>query len=181
MFQSAKDTMQWLSDCARLIAKEGHSVTWHTPLGLPVVQPYRRKDRQHVRTLLQRLVLVENNDELPVMKQRQRTAFPPNFIHSIDSSHMMLTAIACRQEGERSSRGLERGVCVCVCVWGGGGGKGWLEGSKACQFWPLLAYTHAGPRHHHSTCSGALFPRPQGWTLRVCTTRSGPTPAPWSA
>ena len=26
---------------------------WHTPLGLPVVQPYRRKDKQHVRTLLQ--------------------------------------------------------------------------------------------------------------------------------
>ena len=26
---------------------------WTTPLGLPVVQPYRRKDRQHVRTLLQ--------------------------------------------------------------------------------------------------------------------------------
>ena len=41
------------SECARLIAKEGHSVMWHTPLGLPVVQPYRRKDRQHVRTLLQ--------------------------------------------------------------------------------------------------------------------------------
>jgi hypothetical protein len=36
-----------------MIAKEGHSVMWHTPLGLPVVQPYRRKDRQHVRTLLQ--------------------------------------------------------------------------------------------------------------------------------
>ena len=28
-------------------------VMWTTPLGLPVVQPYRRKDRQHVRTLLQ--------------------------------------------------------------------------------------------------------------------------------
>lgn len=28
-------------------------MTWHTPLGLPVVQPYRRKDKQHVRTLLQ--------------------------------------------------------------------------------------------------------------------------------
>lgn len=53
MFQSAKHTMHWLSECARLIAKEGHSVMWHTPLGLPVVQPYRRKDRQHVRTLLQ--------------------------------------------------------------------------------------------------------------------------------
>ncbi|KAL4451184.1 hypothetical protein ABPG77_009256 [Micractinium sp. CCAP 211/92] len=99
MFENAKHTMHWLSECARLIAKEGHGVMWHTPLGLPVVQPYRRKDRQHVRTLLQRLVLVENNDDLPIMKQRQRTAFPPNYIHSIDSSHMMLTASACRQEG----------------------------------------------------------------------------------
>lgn len=51
---------------------------------------------------MQRLVLVENNDDLPIMKQRQRTAFPPNYIHSIDSSHMMLTAIACRDEGART-------------------------------------------------------------------------------
>ncbi|PSC74843.1 DNA-directed RNA polymerase chloroplastic mitochondrial [Micractinium conductrix] len=99
MFKSAKDTMHWLSECARIIAKDGHGVMWHTPLGLPVVQPYRRKDKQHVRTLLQRLVLVENNDDLPIMKQRQRTAFPPNYIHSIDSSHMMLTVIACKDEG----------------------------------------------------------------------------------
>jgi DNA-directed RNA polymerase len=33
------------------------------------------------------------------MKQRQRTAFPPNYIHSIDSSHMMMTAVACREQG----------------------------------------------------------------------------------
>ena len=53
-------------------------------------------------------MLVENNDDLPIMKQRQRTAFPPNYIHSIDSSHMMLTAIACREEGEQ--RGLGVGI-----------------------------------------------------------------------
>jgi DNA-directed RNA polymerase len=99
MFHSAKHIMQWLSECARLVAREGRSVAWTTPLGLPVVQPYRRKTRQHVRTVLQRLVLVENHDDLPVMKQRQRTAFPPNFIHSVDSSHMMLTAVACREAG----------------------------------------------------------------------------------
>ena len=115
------------SECARLIAKEGHGVMWHTPLGLPVVQPYRRKDRQHVRTLLQRLVLVENNDDLPIMKQRQRTAFPPNFIHSVDSSHMMLTAIACKAESEWRAwwpAGLVWGVVVrrvcgtCTAVLG---------------------------------------------------------------
>ncbi|KAL6766761.1 hypothetical protein ACKKBG_A37250 [Auxenochlorella protothecoides x Auxenochlorella symbiontica] len=99
MFSCAKDIMNWLAECAKLVAGTGATVQWTTPLGLPVVQPYRRTTRHHVRTLLQRLVVVENNDELPVMKTRQRTAFPPNFIHSVDSSHMMMTAIACRRAG----------------------------------------------------------------------------------
>ncbi|KAJ6861123.1 DNA-directed RNA polymerase 2A [Populus alba x Populus x berolinensis] len=33
------------------------------------------------------------------MVQRQRTAFPPNFVHSLDSSHMMMTAVACKGAG----------------------------------------------------------------------------------
>lgn len=39
-------------------------------------------------------------DYLPVIKAKQRTAFPPNYIHSLDSAHMMLTAIACSKAGE---------------------------------------------------------------------------------
>ncbi|KAJ8774990.1 hypothetical protein K2173_019994 [Erythroxylum novogranatense] len=31
-----------------------------------------------------------------VMVKRQRTAFPPNFVHSLDGSHMMVTAVACK-------------------------------------------------------------------------------------
>lgn len=30
---------------------------------------------------------------------KQRNAFPPNFIHSLDSSHMMLTALFCQRQG----------------------------------------------------------------------------------
>lgn len=30
---------------------------------------------------------------------KQRNAFPPNFIHSLDSSHMMLTSLFCEREG----------------------------------------------------------------------------------
>ena len=30
---------------------------------------------------------------------KQRNAFPPNFIHSLDSSHMMLTALYCQRKG----------------------------------------------------------------------------------
>ncbi|KAL0013446.1 hypothetical protein SO802_000515 [Lithocarpus litseifolius] len=32
---------------------------------------------------------------------KQRTAFPPNFVHSFDSTHMMMTAVACRDSGLR--------------------------------------------------------------------------------
>jgi DNA-directed RNA polymerase len=31
--------------------------------------------------------------------KRQRTAFPPNFVHSLDGSHMMMTAVACKRQG----------------------------------------------------------------------------------
>ncbi len=37
---------------------------------------------------------------------KQASAFPPNFIHSLDATHMMLTALECRVRGfsEISSR-----------------------------------------------------------------------------
>jgi len=33
------------------------------------------------------------------MVKRQRTAFPPNFVHSLDGSHMMMTAVASKKAG----------------------------------------------------------------------------------
>ncbi len=46
-----------------------------------------------VQTLLQGVHIREENDSLPVAVKRQTTAFPPNFVHSLDSTHMMMTAI----------------------------------------------------------------------------------------
>lgn len=34
---------------------------------------------------------------LQVAVSRQRSAFPPNFVHSLDGSHMMMTALACKR------------------------------------------------------------------------------------
>ncbi|CAN6477441.1 unnamed protein product [Victoria cruziana] len=97
MFQAARAIMSWLGDCAKVIATENESVRWTTPLGLPVVQPYKKKGRCLVKTSLQVLALQRETDK--VMIKRQRTAFPPNFVHSLDGSHMMMTAIACKKEG----------------------------------------------------------------------------------
>lgn len=33
------------------------------------------------------------------LRSKQRTAFPPNFVHSLDSTHMLLTALRCRDAG----------------------------------------------------------------------------------
>ena len=54
-------------------------------------------------TGLQQVILHRYTDNLPVQKQRQKSAFPPNFIHSIDSSHMMMTALECAKEGMSSA------------------------------------------------------------------------------
>ncbi|XP_061344218.1 DNA-directed RNA polymerase 2, chloroplastic/mitochondrial-like isoform X2 [Gastrolobium bilobum] len=97
MFQGARDIMSWLGDCAKIIASENQPVRWTTPLGLPVVQPYRKLGRHIIKTSLQMLTLQRETDK--VMVKRQRTAFPPNFVHSLDGSHMMMTAVACNKEG----------------------------------------------------------------------------------
>ncbi|XP_042052753.1 DNA-directed RNA polymerase 1B, mitochondrial-like [Salvia splendens] len=97
MFEAARSIMGWLGDCAKIIATENEPVRWTTPLGLPVVQPYRKLGKHMIKTSLQVLTLQRETDK--VMTKRQRTAFPPNFVHSLDGSHMMMTAIACSQAG----------------------------------------------------------------------------------
>ncbi|ORY26907.1 hypothetical protein BCR39DRAFT_540046 [Naematelia encephala] len=129
LFRGAKDLMDWLSICARLIAKsippdrvEAASedakpkkgagkkpktsrlpkefmtaVVWTTPLGLPVVQPYRKVAKKQIMTALQTVYISDANKAQDVNSQRQSTAFPPNFIHSLDATHMMLTALECRK------------------------------------------------------------------------------------
>ncbi|KAK7291936.1 hypothetical protein RIF29_07499 [Crotalaria pallida] len=97
IFGAARVIMSWLGECAKVIASENQPVCWTTPLGLPVVQPYSKTERQQIRTSLQILALKRESDDVDAKKQR--TAFPPNFVHSLDGSHMMMTALACRDAG----------------------------------------------------------------------------------
>lgn len=99
MFSGATKTMDWLYDAATLISRDGHEVQWTTAVGLPAIQPYRREGRTVVRTLMQRVTLEKAGEHSPVYGARQRSAFAPNFVHSIDSSHMLLTAIAAQRMG----------------------------------------------------------------------------------
>ena len=125
LFSRAKDIMAWLTTSARLIsssippdrfgASSRHtngrqkkpdltknlmtSVTWTTPLGLPVVQPYRKDVKKQVLTALQTIFIADKAAPSEVLPGKQASAFPPNFIHSLDATHMLLTAVACQDAG----------------------------------------------------------------------------------
>jgi len=79
-----------------MVQEQMASVIWTTPLGLPVVQPYRREKRKQISTALQSVYLTDPNEPTEVNVSKQVSAFPPNFIHSLDATHMMLTALECR-------------------------------------------------------------------------------------
>ncbi|KAI8466914.1 MAG: hypothetical protein J3K34DRAFT_460646 [Monoraphidium minutum] len=128
MFSGAKGIMAWLADCAREVAsyrpgaaqedggggaparrsvaardgeEAGRPVQWVTPMGLPVTQPYFRTPTHMVSTVTQNFSVHKDDGDKTsrVTRARQRSAFPPNYIHSLDSTHMMLTALRCRAEG----------------------------------------------------------------------------------
>jgi DNA-directed RNA polymerase len=98
-FAGARRIQDWLGDCAVRMASLQQPVSWVTPLGLPVIQPYRQAALHTVHTALQAVTLVDHSDLLPVSALRQKSAFPPNFIHSLDASHMLRTALACQGKG----------------------------------------------------------------------------------
>ncbi|XP_011101962.1 DNA-directed RNA polymerase 1, mitochondrial-like [Sesamum indicum] len=64
MFEAARSIMSWLGDCAKIIATENQPVRWTTPLGLPVVQPYRKLGRHMIKTSLQVLTLQRETDKV---------------------------------------------------------------------------------------------------------------------
>lgn len=74
-------------------------LSWVSPLGYPAVQPYRHRQSRPLRTALQVVSINKSNEEVAVDVRKQRTAFPPNFIHSMDATHMIMTALRCSQDG----------------------------------------------------------------------------------
>lgn len=96
---STVETMDWLRGMARQIAEKNRPVQWTSPLGFPVIQTYRKKRAIEVQTMMQKVLLRVQDASLPVRLGRQVDGFPPNFVHSIDATHLLMVAKACEQKG----------------------------------------------------------------------------------
>ncbi|XP_069864625.1 DNA-directed RNA polymerase, mitochondrial [Dipodomys merriami] len=100
MFSGTRAIQHWLSESARLISQAGYAVEWVTPLGIPVVQPYHHDVKYQVPGGIQSITCTSTVDSRQKPNTlKQKNGFPPNFIHSLDSAHMMLTALHCYRKG----------------------------------------------------------------------------------
>ena len=97
-FPKSKEIMSWIETCCRLMCKHNpnRAIQWTSPLGFPVIQPYRSMRKFQIRTCMQRLTIGTPNEESPVALGKQVQGGPPNVVHSWDATHMMCTALECR-------------------------------------------------------------------------------------
>ena len=98
---AAREGMTWLQKCSSIIAKKGIYARWLSPADFPVYQHYSEYEQVLVRTdLFGRIKLSLQGAESGVQTYRARNGVAPNYVHSNDSSHMVMTVI------EAANRGL---------------------------------------------------------------------------
>ena len=101
VFSEAMEIKRWFDKVSAEINKVGTGVNWITPVGFPCRQPYRRSKVTEIRTPVQKITVTteDSYDKAPISAAKQRMGFPPNFVHSLDASHMILTSLRCRNAG----------------------------------------------------------------------------------
>nr|WP_320145684.1 DNA-directed RNA polymerase [uncultured Anaeromusa sp.] len=93
--------MDFLKSVAKVVSKDGHCVTWVTPMGLPVQQAYTIVQVDQIKLRLgekiRRWAYVPTaTDELD--KHAQASGIAPNFIHSMDACHLQMTVEHLKQD-----------------------------------------------------------------------------------
>lgn len=119
----AAEGMRFIQKCAQLCAHEAKPLIWTSPIGLPVVHAYDQYNINRVRIFLYDktiqpseatqkskvtddgsvynciMVNLRTTPKGTLDKMKQRNAAAPNFIHSLDASHLMFTVLAGLDEG----------------------------------------------------------------------------------
>jgi DNA-directed RNA polymerase len=97
-----EQAMVFLQKCAKALAHEGKVLTWRTPTGLPWANIYRTPKVKRVELWLHdtRLTIsIADGTTATVDKDRAANGVAPNFVHSLDAAHLMLTVNAAASEG----------------------------------------------------------------------------------
>lgn len=72
---------------------------WTSLSGFPVVQYYRKSFKKTILSSLQSIALNDYTKIAPIDERKQKNGVAPNFIHSIDAMHLLMTCLAAHEEG----------------------------------------------------------------------------------
>jgi DNA-directed RNA polymerase len=94
----AAAAMEFLVECARVAAQEDIPLRWVTPVGVPVVQFYPKLTEQrkdiYIDGRRHQLILMKADPDR-IDKRAQAYGVSPNFVHSMDSTHLLWTVLCC--------------------------------------------------------------------------------------
>lgn len=96
------EAMDYLKDLAGALAHEGKPLRWVTPAGLPCVNRYHESTTKTLQLWLhnERIsVNVATGTDPALLKKKCQQAIAPNFVHSMDAAHLLLTVGAAADEG----------------------------------------------------------------------------------
>jgi len=105
---AAREAMDWLKAASKVASSSDLPVSWTTPAGFPVLQEYREEVGQivwvHVGGVQRQLVVnkTTNIAGTRLNRRRQTLGISPNYVHSCDASHLMLTTVIACDNGVSS-------------------------------------------------------------------------------
>lgn len=99
--KSAAAAMDWLREAAQVASKADLPLWWETPMGLPILQEYKKQKGRRVKVHWAgaRLEVTIQVDEEKVDSRSQANGVAPNFVHSLDASHLQAVAAQAQREG----------------------------------------------------------------------------------
>ena len=97
----AVEGMKWLQSVAKIACNNEQGVTWTTPMGLLVQQTYLtyKVDTVMIRYAQTRKRVYTPKSTGEINRVKQANAIAPNFIHSMDASHLQMTVCEAKQTG----------------------------------------------------------------------------------
>ena len=99
---SARIGMKWLQDIAKAKNKKGEYIQWTLPTGFVVKQNYYKVFTTQVKTIINGTsasVYMNKGSSGILNKARQVNGVAPNYIHSLDAAHLMMTVNSSVSQG----------------------------------------------------------------------------------
>lgn len=93
--------MDWLRDCATVARQQGQGVRFRTPLGFLVDQEYIKSTHRTLTTIIQKYRYWIPDKQRRLLPRKQLQGISPNFIHSLDASHLGKLVLKLKEDGVR--------------------------------------------------------------------------------